>query len=80
MKAKMGRPRQEITRAVLIGARYTPEEAALIEKAVSDSKRVKSDWIRETLLAAAGAPGGRPVLPPPSAPSVFQQANEEFLD
>jgi hypothetical protein len=80
MKAKMGRPRLEVTRAVLIGARFTPEEAALIEKFVSDSKRVKSDWIRETLLAAAGAPAERPVLPPSSAPSVFQQASEGFLD
>ena len=65
---------------MLIGARFTPEEAVLIEKAVSDSKRVKSEWIREALLAAAGAPSARPVAPPPSPPNVFEQPSEGFLD
>jgi hypothetical protein len=53
MKPKLGRPKQDVIREVLIGARFTPAEAKIIGCAVKQSKKVKSDWIRETLLAAA---------------------------
>ncbi len=79
MQAKIGRPKLDITRTVLIGARFTPEEAREIEQAVAGAGKVKSDWIRELLLAAARSGAAAP-LPPP-APSVpFAQPDSEFLD
>jgi hypothetical protein len=56
MKAKkLGRPK--LTRAefrgVLIGARFAPEEAKQVHDAIKRSGKVKSDWIRITLLAAS---------------------------
>jgi hypothetical protein len=53
MKPKMGRPKQDVIREVLIGARFTPAEAKIIGRAVRQSKKVKSNWIRDTLLASA---------------------------
>jgi hypothetical protein len=79
MKAKMGRPKLDVTRAVLIGARFTTEEAELIKAAVSRSKRVKSEWIREALLSAVGASPTETEVPPASS-VVFQAASEGFLD
>jgi hypothetical protein len=58
MKRKLGRPKQDVVREVLIGARFTADEALVIGKAVKRSKQVKSDWIRDTLLAAARAGQG----------------------
>jgi hypothetical protein len=68
MKAKIGRPRLEVTRSVLIGARFTAEEAQQIESAVSELTQGKSEWIREVLLSAAGKIAGpQRTLPPPVA-------------
>jgi hypothetical protein len=78
MKAKLGRPPLEVTRDVLIGARFTADEATLIERAVAASRQNKSDWIRTFLLAAADAPKRRPVPSPVAA--VALEINEEFLD
>jgi hypothetical protein len=57
MKPKIGRPKQDVIREVLIGARFTVAEAQTIGRAVRQSKKVKSTWIRETLLAAACSTG-----------------------
>ncbi len=54
-KTKMGRPPlpKGAAKGVLIGARFSPEEASQVEKAVKRAKAVKSDWIRTILLGAA---------------------------
>ncbi len=82
MNAKLGRPKQAVTRDILIGARFTSEEAQSIEAAVEQANRVKSDWVREILLMAARGPGqDRPLSPTPSAPSImYDQSDEAFLD
>ena len=79
MKPKIGRPKLDVTRAVLIGARFTPAEAHVIEAAAAEAHQVKSDWIRQVLLAAAGR---QPAANPPSgsAPLVFSSQDPEFLD
>lgn len=56
MKPKqMGRPKlaKGEAKGVLIGARFAPDEAKTVHDAVKRSGLVKSDWIRNTLLAAA---------------------------
>ena len=55
MGKKMGRPRLNQTEAkgVLIGARFSPPEARLVEDAVKKARKVKSDWVRACLLSAA---------------------------
>jgi hypothetical protein len=78
MTAKLGRPKLEVTRTVLIGARFTPEEAGQIDVAVARSGRVKSDWLREVLLAAARETRSQSATPV-SSQTVFEQASE-FLD
>ena len=83
MKARIGRPRLEVTRCVLIGARFTAEEAQQIESAVSRLSQGKSEWIREVLLAAAGKiEGPQPALPPspPPVAIALPQDEETFLD
>jgi hypothetical protein len=81
MKAKLGRPKLDVTRDVLIGARFTPEEAALIDQVVKESGSVKSDWIRAVLLEAAGAKreSGQAARPAQTAP-IYAGVDEEFLD
>jgi hypothetical protein len=80
MKAKMGRPKLEVTRDVLIGARFTAVEAEQIAAAAAASKRVKSEWIRRALLAAAGSVDGATPVPPPKAPTTFDRPSDDFLD
>ncbi|HEX4371966.1 MAG TPA: hypothetical protein VHZ50_01555 [Puia sp.] len=54
MKRKRGRPAvtKKKYKSVLIGARFSPDEAKQVEKNVKKSKLGKSKWIRERLLAA----------------------------
>ena len=56
MKAKkLGRPKlaKGEAKGVLIGARFSPDEAKTVHGAVKRSKQGKSEWIRNTLLGAA---------------------------
>lgn len=55
MSKKMGRPRlaKGQFKGVLIGARFSPQEAKEVHTAVKRTKQVKSDWIRNTLLGSA---------------------------
>jgi len=57
MSKKMGRPRLKKAefKGILIGARFAPNEARTVQDAVKRSGEVKSDWIRKTLLSAAGS-------------------------
>jgi hypothetical protein len=83
MTTRPGRPRQEITRDVLIGARFTPQEAEWIDAAVQNAGQVKSDWIRTVLLAAAQQNVPSPI-PPSSgiqaAAAQYENGLDEFLD
>jgi hypothetical protein len=56
MKVKMGRPRlpKAEAKGVLIGARFSPPEARIVTEAAKRAGKVKSDWVRCSLLAAAG--------------------------
>ena len=55
MKNKMGRPRLAKTaKDVLIGARFGIEEAKKVHAAVKRANIGKSEWVRKTLLSAAG--------------------------
>jgi hypothetical protein len=53
MSKKMGRPKvaKNKYRGILIGARFSPDEAKQVESNVKKSKKPKSKWIRERLLA-----------------------------
>ena len=55
MSKKVGRPKltKAEARGVLIGARFSPPEAKLVIEAVKRARKVKSEWVRESLLAAA---------------------------
>ncbi len=55
MKPKMGRPKlpKGETKGVLIGARFSPDEAKQVELAVEKLQQNKSKWVRNTLLIAA---------------------------
>ena len=55
MKPKMGRPPlpEGKAKGVLIGARFAPEEAEQVHKAVKRAKQVKSEWVRTVLLSAS---------------------------
>lgn len=57
MKSKMGRPKlaKGEAKGVLIGARFTPDEAKTVEDAVRRARKVKSEWVRWCLLSAATA-------------------------
>jgi hypothetical protein len=52
---KLGRPRlaKSEFKGVLIGARFSPDEAKTVHDAVKRSGLGKSEWIRNTLLSAA---------------------------
>jgi hypothetical protein len=56
MKPKMGRPvlPKGEAKGVLIGARFSPDEANKVHAAIRREKLVKSEWVRKTLLSAAG--------------------------
>ena len=51
----MGRPKlpKGEAKGVLIGARFSPDEAKKVHAAVRREKQVKSEWVRKTLLTAA---------------------------
>ncbi len=55
MKKKMGRPQIVVgeNKSVLIGARFSPDEAKRVRGAVKKSGKNKSEWVRTTLLSAA---------------------------
>ncbi len=55
MKKKMGRPPivPGQTKGVLIGARFSPDEAKRVHDAVKRAKQVKSEWVRTVLLSAS---------------------------
>ena len=57
MKSKMGRSKvaKAKLRGIMVNARLSPEEHRVIEAAVKSSSESKSNWIRKTLLTAAGA-------------------------
>jgi hypothetical protein len=57
MNKKMGKSRllEKETKGVLIGARFSPPEARVVEDAARRSQKVKSEWVRQMLLLAAGA-------------------------
>lgn len=38
---------------VLIGARFAPDEAEQVHRAVKRAKQVKSEWVRTILLSAS---------------------------
>jgi hypothetical protein len=52
---KMGRPRlcEASAKDVLIGARFGREEARLVVQAAKRAGKIKSEWVRTTLLLAA---------------------------
>lgn len=54
MSRKVGRPKltKAEAKGVLIGARFSPPEAKRVEDAVKRAQKVKSEWVRECLLAA----------------------------
>lgn len=51
----MGRPKlaKGESKDVLIGARFTQDEARTVEDAARRARKVKSDWVRMCLLSAA---------------------------
>ena len=51
----MGRPKlpKGEIKGVLIGARFSPPEAKIVTDAVRRAKKVKSEWVRTTLISAA---------------------------
>lgn len=53
-----GRPAFEegTARTVLLAVRVSEEERATIERAAAHADKLLSQWVRETLLAAAGQP------------------------
>jgi len=55
MSKKAGRPRlaKGEAKGVLIGARFSPPEAKIVEDAARRARKVKSDWVRMCLLSAA---------------------------
>ena len=57
MKSKMGRPKlpKGDVKDILLGAKFAPDEAKLVETAVKRSGNGKSEWIRKALLFAAGS-------------------------
>jgi len=57
MKPKMGRPvlPKGEAKGVLIGARFSPDEAKQVAGAVKRSGGNRSAWVRTTLLSAAGS-------------------------
>ena len=54
-RPKLGRPKlaKSEFKGVLIGARFAPDEAKTVHDDIKRSGKVKSEWIRNTLLGAA---------------------------
>ena len=54
---KMGRPRVKKAKfqAILIGARFAPDESKTVNDAVKRAVQGKSAWIRKALLSAAAS-------------------------
>ncbi len=57
MKPKMGRPTlpKGEAKGVLIGARFSTDEAKQVEAAANRAKQNKSAWVRDVLLSTAQA-------------------------
>jgi len=57
MPKRPGRPKLKKAdfKGVLIGARFAPDEAKEVETAAKRAKQGKSQWVRNSLLAAARA-------------------------
>lgn len=55
MNKKMGRPTlpKGEAKGVLIGARFSPDEAKKVVAAVKSAKLNKSEWVRKILLSAS---------------------------
>ena len=55
MSNKVGRPKvpKSKAKAVLIGARFAPDEARQVSEAAKRANLDKSKWVRSTLLAAS---------------------------
>jgi hypothetical protein len=55
MKKHAGRPKigTQNAKGVSVTVRFTPPEAAQLDRAIRQARQSKSDWIRKTLLAAA---------------------------
>ena len=55
MKTKMGRPKlpKGEAKGVVIGARFSQAESAVIHTAIKNSKQEKPAWVRTALLDAA---------------------------
>jgi hypothetical protein len=58
MSAKMGRPKlpKEEIKGILIGARFSPQEAKDVEGALRQSFQSKSKLVREAVMKAAHSP------------------------
>ena len=58
-KPKMGRPKlpKGEAKGVLIGARFSADEAKTVDQAAKRVGKVRSEWVRSTLLDAASKPG-----------------------
>ena len=56
MSKKMGRPKvpKAKLRGILIQARVSPEENKRIQAAIKRASENASEWVRKTLLTAAG--------------------------
>ena len=55
MKAKMGRPKlaKGQVKTIVIGARFSPDEARRVHCAIEHTKSTKPEWVRKALLSAA---------------------------
>lgn len=58
-KEKLGRPRlpKGKARGVLIGARFSADEAKTVDSAAKRASKGRSEWVRTTLLDAAKTSG-----------------------
>jgi hypothetical protein len=52
---KLGRPKlaKAEFKSILIGARFAPDESKQVHDAIKRSGKVKSEWVRDILLAAS---------------------------
>ena len=57
MTKKLGRPflPKGKVRSVLIAVKVSPAESEQIDKAAKHAKQAKPEWVRKTLLSAAGS-------------------------
>ena len=77
---KIGRPKLEVTRDILVGARFTAEECRYIDKAVGFARKTRSEWIRGVLLGAAGVKPAPVEEQDVVRPVAFDATEEDFLD